>query len=114
MGPPASADTYYLLVRDTIGTAVYFGGYETTKYLLTSADRHAGPFEQFLAGGICGILCWLAVFPVDLVKSLIQKEILAPQPVYKSTLDCVRDIYHTRGARGFYRGIAVTLMRAFP
>ncbi|KAI8145511.1 mitochondrial carrier domain-containing protein [Fennellomyces sp. T-0311] len=101
-------------VRDTVGTGVYFGGYETTKFLLSGPERTAGPMTQFLAGGVCGILCWLAVFPIDLVKSLMQKEILAPNPSYRNTMDCVRDIYGTRGLAGFYRGIAVTLIRAFP
>ncbi|KAG2225090.1 hypothetical protein INT45_011772, partial [Circinella minor] len=101
-------------VRDALGTGVYFGGYETTKFLLTGKERTAGPTTQFLAGGVCGILCWLVVFPIDLVKSLMQKEVLSPQPQYKSAIDCVRDIYSTRGFIGFYRGIAVTLIRAFP
>ncbi|KAG2212539.1 hypothetical protein INT46_010020, partial [Mucor plumbeus] len=39
------------LVRDTIGTGVYFGGYETTKYLLSgNKSSSAGPLTQFLAG----------------------------------------------------------------
>ncbi|KAI9270551.1 mitochondrial carrier domain-containing protein [Phascolomyces articulosus] len=101
-------------VRDAIGTGVYFGGYETTKFILSGPERTAGPMTQFLAGGVCGILCWLAVFPIDLVKSLMQKEVLSPYPQYKTTIDCVRDIYTTRGITGFYRGIAVTLIRAFP
>lgn len=105
---------YYYLVRDTIGTSVYFGGYETTKFLLSSPDRPPGPTTQFLAGGVCGILCWLAVFPVDLVKSLMQKDVLAPKPAYHTVMDCLRDVYHARGISGFYRGITVTLMRAFP
>ncbi|KAL1933385.1 hypothetical protein VTP01DRAFT_7475 [Rhizomucor pusillus] len=102
------------LLRDTVGTGVYFGGYETTKFLLTSEERPAGPMTQFLAGGICGILCWLAVFPIDLVKSLLQKDVLAPCPRYPDAATCIHDIYKTRGFTGFYRGVTVTLMRAFP
>jgi hypothetical protein len=75
---------------------------------------NAGPLTQFLAGGICGIMCWIVVFPLDLVKTLIQKEILLPNPTYKSAKDCVRDIYFKNGFNGFYRGISVTLIRAFP
>ncbi|KAI8367535.1 mitochondrial carrier domain-containing protein [Radiomyces spectabilis] len=96
------------------GTGVYFGGYETTKYLLTRQNQAAGPLTQFVAGGVCGILCWLVVFPMDLVKSIIQKETLSPHPSYKSVSDCVKDIYKFKGASGFYRGITVTLIRAFP
>ncbi|KAG1174954.1 hypothetical protein G6F70_002339 [Rhizopus microsporus] len=82
------------LARDAIGTGVYFGGYETTKYLLSHLQNTtAGP---------------------DLVKSLIQKEILHPFPKYKSTKQCVQEIYQRNGIAGFYRGISVTLIRAFP
>ncbi|CAO3675051.1 unnamed protein product [Rhizopus microsporus] len=103
------------LARDAIGTGVYFGGYETTKYLLSHLQNTtAGPGTQFLAGGICGIMCWIVVFPLDLVKSLIQKEILHPFPKYKSTKQCVQEIYQRNGIAGFYRGISVTLIRAFP
>ncbi|KAG0742392.1 hypothetical protein G6F57_010487 [Rhizopus arrhizus] len=71
------------LLRDAVGTGVYFGGYETTKYLLSELqNKSAGPGIQFLAGGICGIMCWLVVFPLDLVKSLIQKETLQTRPKY--------------------------------
>ncbi|KAI9275071.1 mitochondrial carrier domain-containing protein [Helicostylum pulchrum] len=104
------------LVRDTIGTAVYFGGYETTKYVLSGGEKSSkgSPLTQFLAGGICGIMCWIVVFPLDLVKTLIQKEILQPNPTYKNAKHCMQDIYARNGIAGFYRGITVTLIRAFP
>lgn len=102
------------LVRDSVGTGVYFGTYETTKFLLTKKDQSAGPLTQFLAGGICGILCWLVVFPIDLVKTLKQKEILSPQPLYKNASDCIRGIIEKKGFKGFYSGVSVTLLRAFP
>ncbi|KAI8983504.1 mitochondrial carrier domain-containing protein [Pilobolus umbonatus] len=102
------------LVRDTIGTGVYFGGYETIKYILSGQNKTAGPATQFISGGLCGLMCWVVVFPLDLVKSMIQKEIGAPNPKYKNTKECINDIYQNGGLRGFYRGIAVTLIRAFP
>ncbi|KAI8887858.1 mitochondrial carrier, partial [Backusella circina FSU 941] len=100
------------LVRDTVGTGVYFGGYETTKFILSGHNKQAGPATQFLAGGICGLMCWVVVFPLDLVKTLIQKEILLPKPTYKNAVECVRDIYKKSGLTGFYKGITVTLIRA--
>lgn len=102
------------LLRDTVGTGVYFGGYETTKYLLSGGNKSStgSPATQFLAGGICGIMCWIVVFPLDLIKTLIQKEILQPNPIRMK--QCVKDIYMRNGLAGFYRGITVTLIRAFP
>ncbi|KAI8341402.1 mitochondrial carrier domain-containing protein [Chlamydoabsidia padenii] len=101
-------------LRDSVGTGVYFGGYETTKYLLTTKDKKSGPLIQFLAGGICGILCWLVVFPIDLVKTLKQKEVLSPTPHYRNARECIANIIRQKGYRGFYSGVSVTLLRAFP
>jgi hypothetical protein len=105
---------FLYIVRDTIGTGVYFGGYETTKYVLSGGNKSStgSPATQFLAGGICGIMCWIVVFPLDLVKTLIQKEILQPHPT--NARECIKNIYMKNGVAGFYRGIAVTLIRAFP
>ncbi|CAO3595664.1 unnamed protein product [Absidia cylindrospora] len=101
-------------LRDSVGTGVYFGGYETTKYLLTKKDTKSGPLTQFLAGGICGILCWLVVFPIDLVKTLKQKEVLSPTPHYRNARECIANIIRQKGYWGFYSGVSVTLLRAFP
>ncbi|RUS31220.1 mitochondrial carrier domain-containing protein, partial [Jimgerdemannia flammicorona] len=100
--------------RDTLGTSVYFGSYETVKRLLTTPTSPAGPLTHFLAGGLCGIFCWLVVFPIDLVKSVIQKEAMHPHPTHDSIPVVVREILARSGYRGFYRGLGVTLMRAFP
>ncbi|KAG2176790.1 hypothetical protein INT44_007454 [Umbelopsis vinacea] len=102
------------LVRDTIGTAVYFGTYESTKRILSTPSSPPGPLTHFMAGGTCGILCWIVVFPIDLIKSVMQKDIMAPKPTYDTIRECVSDIKARQGYRGFYRGMSVTLMRAFP
>lgn len=33
---------------------------------------------------------------------------------YKSTLDCMKQTYARNGARGFYRGVGVTMAKAVP
>jgi hypothetical protein len=51
------------LVRDTIGTAIYFGTYETVKQILSNG-RGNGPAEPAavaLAGATCGIVSWTLV-----------------------------------------------------
>ncbi|KAG0366383.1 hypothetical protein BGZ54_005413 [Gamsiella multidivaricata] len=73
-----------------------------------------GPMVHFFAGGLCGVFSWLVVFPVDLVKSVVQKEVLMPQPKYSGALDCAKDIVRRQGVRGLYRGLSVTCYRAMP
>ncbi|ORX61532.1 mitochondrial carrier [Hesseltinella vesiculosa] len=95
--------------RDTFGTAFYFGSYETSKRLLSKNGdgKDTGPLTHFLSGGLCGMASWLLVFPVDLVKSVIQKDLMMPERKYKNARDCARVL-------GLYRGLSVTLVRAFP
>ncbi|TPX64235.1 hypothetical protein SpCBS45565_g06053 [Spizellomyces sp. 'palustris'] len=54
------------LLRDAIGTAMYFCGYETCKYLLTSEGHQAGPLTHMMAGGLAGSLSWIVLFPIDM------------------------------------------------
>ncbi|KAJ1886833.1 hypothetical protein LPJ66_009434 [Kickxella alabastrina] len=106
------------VLRDSSGTAIYFASYETVKETLrrlTGSDT-TGPLTHMLAGGTCGVVSWLLIFPVDLVKSTMQSQVLKPKATqeYKSAWQCVRSIYSKVGGTGFYRGISVSLIRAFP
>lgn len=52
------------LLRDVIGSGIYFGVYETTKQSLNSyygAERANTPGAIALAGAICGIGAWVVV-----------------------------------------------------
>ncbi|ORZ17204.1 mitochondrial carrier domain-containing protein [Absidia repens] len=100
--------------RDTLGTAFYFGSYETSKRILSGPNMESGPLTHFFAGGMCGVFSWLLVFPIDLVKSVMQKDVMVMEPKYKSVTHCVQSIIRQQGAKGLYRGLSVTLLRAFP
>lgn len=52
------------LIRDIIGTGIYFGVYETTKQSLNSyygAEKANSAGAVALAGGICGVFAWAIV-----------------------------------------------------
>ncbi|KAJ1834379.1 hypothetical protein LPJ73_007814, partial [Coemansia sp. RSA 2703] len=104
--------------RDSSGTAIYFASYETVKETLrrlTGSDK-TGPLTHMMAGGTCGVVSWLLIFPVDLIKSTMQSQVLKPKDAqeFKSSWQCVGAIYRKLGVSGFYRGISVSLIRAFP
>jgi len=100
--------------RDALGTGSYFCAYEITKRLLTMGDRESNHVTHFFAGGFAGIASWICIFPVDLVKSKIQIDAKSTQKLYKSQLECIKQIYRTNGVKGFYQGISSCLVRAFP
>lgn len=100
--------------RDALGTGIYFGGYESMKRILSSHGSETGPMTHFLSGGFCGILSWLFVFPVDAIKTNLQKDIIMPKPKFKGVFDCTVYLVKKNGIKSLYRGLNVTLIRAFP
>ncbi|OMJ16139.1 putative mitochondrial carrier [Smittium culicis] len=97
-------------------TGIYFSTYEATKEIFRklSKSENTGPIAHSLAGGCCGIFAWLIIFPIDLVKSVYQKDLLTDPTSSRNYLQCFNQIKNTYGIKGFYRGIGVTLFRAFP
>lgn len=53
------------LLRDTIGTSIYFITYESAKQLMGNArgKSSTSPYAVVVAGGLCGIVSWACVSP---------------------------------------------------
>ncbi|KAK9759826.1 hypothetical protein K7432_016751 [Basidiobolus ranarum] len=103
------------LLRDGVGMGFYFGFYEGFKYLSTNQLGFSGsPLVYMFAGGCSGTMSWFVGFPVDLVKSRIQKEAFMSQRQYVNGMDCFRKVIAQSGIRGLYSGMVPTLVRAFP
>ena len=52
------------VVRDSIGTTIYFTTYESTKQLLVKfqgSDSPTSPLSVAMAGGFCGLASWVCV-----------------------------------------------------
>jgi hypothetical protein len=67
-----------------------------------------------LAGGTTGALTWIMIYPFDIIKTKIQT---APMdtPVEKRRILAVgQDIVRREGVSALFRGLNVTIIRAFP
>ncbi|KAF1955461.1 mitochondrial carrier [Byssothecium circinans] len=66
------------LMRDTIGTGIYFVTYESIKQLLANArgSSPTSPLAVVTAGGMCGLVSWACIFPIDTAKSIYQRNCL--------------------------------------
>ena len=100
--------------RDGPSYGVYTVVYELMlekmiKYEMT--DKH-GVVANLVSGGMAGVVCWGLIIPFDVVKSLMQADPSGNK--YSSVWDCVRQTYQTCGVRGFFTGITVCCVRAFP
>lgn len=122
-------------VRDAVGYGWYFFSYELCKRLLVgrrSADwwEDMRGWEVLIAGGIAGVVTWGSVYPLDVVKTRIQTQVLQVRAVdgevaertsllgrqewrKKGAWAVTKEVYAEGGIRAFYRGLGVCSLRAF-
>lgn len=65
-------------------------------------------------GGLAGEALWLASYPFDVVKSKMQTDGFGAEQRYKSMRDAFGQTWRAEGMRGFWKGLAPTLLRAMP
>jgi solute carrier family 25 (mitochondrial carnitine/acylcarnitine transporter), member 20/29 len=106
------------LWRGVLGNLMMFGVYEALKSGLAAwrglpSTEALGAADLMLAGGCGGTAFWLAVFPIDVVKSKLQVQRHGHEQ-YHGILDCVRKVHAQEGLAGLYRGFVPCLLRSFP
>lgn len=108
------------LVRNTPANAVYLGSFEVMKQEMTRRWGLASPADLPAAAvvgaaGVGGLLYWLAIFPVDVVKSAVQSDsISAAERKFSGPLAAARELWREGGVSRFYRGFTPCLLRAVP
>ncbi|KAI5813393.1 mitochondrial carrier domain-containing protein [Pyronema omphalodes] len=97
---------HYHFLRDTLGTAMYFTFYEGGKAFLSPAE---GPNTLGVAvsGGLCGLLSWVLIYPIDSMKSIYQRDILTHQPGQPLPVRPIQ-LFNRR----MYRGLGVSMIRS--
>lgn len=90
-----------------------FGTYFWTYEFLTRDEDSSSPIStssMMLAGGTAGALSWFVIYPIDVLKSRMQID----DAKYKNSIDCLRKSISAEGYGFLYRGLAPTILRAFP
>lgn len=70
------------ITRDAPSYGVYFAAYEGIKRYLKVGDGDAtgeNAWKLLLAGGLAGTISWASIYPLDVVKSRMQMQIVQPQ-----------------------------------
>jgi solute carrier family 25 carnitine/acylcarnitine transporter 20/29 len=81
----------------------------------SAIERSAVPtWKVALYGGLAGEVLWLGSYPFDVIKSKMQTDGFGAAMKYGTMRDCVAKTWRAEGARGFWKGIAPTLLRAMP
>ncbi|KAL6047188.1 carrier protein ymc1 [Balamuthia mandrillaris] len=117
------------MLRDAIGYGTYFTTYEALKRLLhkrsNNRDKQISFPELLLAGGLTGVVCWTAQYPLDVVKSRMQASLHPPAEAKsvqaavanaapRNMQEVALDIWRSEGAAAFFKGWRPAVVRAFP
>ncbi|KAG9298772.1 hypothetical protein G9A89_012840 [Geosiphon pyriformis] len=65
------------IMRDTISYGVYFWAYEGLKRILgetSDSSNTSMVLKTLFAGGMAGVLSWVSIYPLDVIKTRIQTE----------------------------------------
>ncbi|KAK0306846.1 mitochondrial ornithine carrier protein [Friedmanniomyces endolithicus] len=111
-------------LRETGGTAAWFGAWEaTTLYLKTrlALQKHIHPSEavlplsqQMLSGALAGMAYNFLFYPADTIKSKMQTGELSVSGVRSTFLGTGRELWRAHGLKGLYRGCGITVARSAP
>ncbi|APA14294.1 hypothetical protein SS1G_11893 [Sclerotinia sclerotiorum 1980 UF-70] len=128
-------------LRDSIGYGFYFWSYELSSRLYSSyflsqplashglendTSSRDEAIKILLCGGVAGVITWASIFPLDVVKTRLQAQILPSTPVSetsalllgspqkrKGALEIAKIAYSNEGMGVFFRGLGVCSLRAF-
>ena len=109
------------LIRETGGSAAWFGSYEGVKLGFLHYDKSLqNPndikiWQQLLAGATAGMAYNFVFYPADTIKSRMQTAETKNSATARMTfLRTGKVLWRQQGLRGFYRGCGITVFRAAP
>lgn len=107
------------IFRNIPGNSVYLGSFQVMKEM--EAERRQCKTAELpssvvlSAAGLGGILYWITVYPLDVIKSAqMSDSIHKTERNYPNMLTTAKKLYEEGGVRRFYRGFSPCLARAAP
>jgi ornithine carrier protein len=108
------------LLRETGGSAAWFGAYETsTRFFIRTysykSKSELAAWQLMSSGALAGVSYNVILFPADSIKSNMQTFAeLNPGVQQSSFVGTGKEIFRTRGLRGLYAGCGLTCLRSGP
>lgn len=105
-------------LRDSIGYGFYFWTYRllTQQWNTMLSDTnilYGDAIGTLICGGLSGIASWASVFPLDVVKTRMQAQLIDLSKPVIGSASITKDILKHEGAGVLLRGIGVCSARAF-
>lgn len=106
-----------MMLRAGHGLGCYFLVYEAmiAREITNGIKRTEIPAWKLCSfGAIAGTVLWVAIYPLDVIKSVIQTDDIK-NPKYKnSMIKVARSLYAKEGTMAFFKGFVPTILRASP
>ncbi|EON64306.1 MC family mitochondrial carrier protein [Coniosporium apollinis CBS 100218] len=108
------------LIRETGGSAAWFGSYEGVSLLFRRMrqDARDAPLpihQQMTAGAAAGMSYNFMFYPADTIKSRMQTEDVRDLAGGRRTFwAAARSLWQQQGLKGLYRGCGITVARSAP
>lgn len=106
-----------MMLRAGHGLGCYFLVYEALiqHEMKNGLKRNEIPAWKLCSyGAFAGTTLWISIYPLDVIKSVIQTDKLN-NPVFKnSMIKVAKNLYAKEGLRAFFKGFVPTLLRASP
>lgn len=107
-------------LREMVFLGTYFFTYEHLKYFFSNTALGSS-IGVPLSGGLAGAVGWFVSFPLDCIKTQIQRvDLSAPAaslggrlPEVKSSFEAYSSLVKGRSVLGLYQGVAPSILRAF-
>ncbi|XP_033014706.1 mitochondrial ornithine transporter 1-like [Lacerta agilis] len=102
------------LLREVPGYFFFFGGYELSRtfFAFGKPKEELGPVALMMSGGFGGTCLWIAVYPIDCIKTRIQ--VLSMSGEQAGFMVTFASVLRKEGIFALYSGLKPTMIRAFP
>ena len=77
---------------------------------MNSFEGNLGSAAPLLCGAISGCACWIPVYPIDVVKTLVQNTEGGSSS--ESAIDVAIQLYKDEGIQVFFNGLTPKMLRA--
>jgi len=102
-------------IREMPGYFFFFGAYEMSRSFFTCKGKtkdDIGILKTALCGGVGGVSLWVAIFPVDVIKSRVQID--SQSALAKGGfINAFKTICKNEGIAALYSGLGPTIVRSF-
>ncbi|CCD22679.1 organic acid transporter NDAI_0A05240 [Naumovozyma dairenensis CBS 421] len=105
------------LFREGHGIGTYFLIYEAlvANEINNGMKRNdISPLKLCLFGALSGTTLWLMVYPLDVIKSIMQTDNIKNPKFGKTMGSVAKTLYAKQGLGAFFRGFGPTILRAAP